>query len=95
MIFGAFIILVQGWTSFSPWDTASFFQNYLELIVFPATFLGWWLYKRGKDKFVKYEDMDFDTDRYIESEEELEEIRYLKSLKGWEKVKVTFMDNFL
>lgn len=95
VIFGAFIILVQGWTSFSPWDTASFFQNYLELIVFPATFLGWWLYKRGKDKFVKYEDMDFDTDRYIESEEELEEIRYLKSLKGWEKVKVTFMDNFL
>lgn len=92
VIFGAFIILVQGWTSFSPWNTADFFQNYLELIVFPVTFLVWWAYKR--DKFVKFADMDFDTDRYIETEEEKEEIEYLKSLSGWERFKRNLLENF-
>ncbi|ODV80992.1 uncharacterized protein CANTADRAFT_46796 [Suhomyces tanzawaensis NRRL Y-17324] len=95
VIFGGFVILVQGWTSFSPWDTASFFQNYIELAVFPACFVFWWIVKKGKDKFVKFEDMDFETDRYHESEEELEEIRYMASLTGWAKTKHKFKTTFL
>lgn len=95
VIFGAFVILVQGWLSFSPWSTIDFFQLYLELIVFPATYLFWWFYTRGTDRFVKFEDMDFELDRYIESPEELEMIRYRKSLKGFAKIRHNFSANFL
>lgn len=95
VILVSFIILVQGWGSFAPWDTASFFQSYLELGVFPVTFIFWWVYKRGKDKFVKPRDMDFDTDRYIETEEERLENEYADSLKGWKKFRYNFADNFL
>lgn len=50
--------------------------------MFPVCFLFWWfIIKRGKDKFVRAADMDFDTDRYIESPEELEEEQHAKSLK--------------
>lgn len=95
VIFGAFIILVQGWSTFSPWSTADFFQLYLELLVFPLTFAFWWIYRRGKDKFVKFEDMDFEEDRYIESEEELDMIWRRKQMKGWARFKNGFTTNFL
>lgn len=39
--------------------------------------------------------MDFDTDRYFETEEEIEEKKYLESLKGWAKFKYSFAENFL
>lgn len=89
------IILVQGWQVFSPWDVTAFFQTYLELGVFPLTFIIWWIYRLGKDKFIKPEDMDFETDRYIESEEELMETEYYKSLTGWKKFRYNFNDYFL
>lgn len=96
VIFGMFIILVQGWSTFSPFSAHDFFQSYLELGVFPISFLFWWLIvKKGKDKFVKLEEMDFDTDRYFETEEEIEEKKYLESLKGWAKFKYSFAENFL
>lgn len=95
VIFGGFVILVQGWLSFSPWSTTDFFQNYLELLVFPLTFLAWWAYKRGKDRFVRLEDMDFDLDRYVESDEELDMIKHATSLKGWAKFKHNFAANWL
>ena len=57
--------------------------------------LFWWLVvRKGKDKFVKFEDMDFDTDRYYETPEEIEKNRYANSLKGWAKFKYNFADNF-
>lgn len=90
-----FIILVQGWHAFSPWDVKAFFQNYLELGVFPLTFIIWWVYRLGKDKFIKSTDMDFETDRYVESEEEKAENAYADSLTGWKKFKYNFVDNFL
>ncbi|KAG7663641.1 ALP1 [[Candida] subhashii] len=96
VIFGGFIILVQGWSTLSPFVTADFFQSYLELIVFPITYIFWWIFmKRGKDKFVKGEDMDFITDRYIQTEEEIKEKEYAQSLTRWQKFKYNFVDNFL
>lgn len=95
LVFVTFIILVQGWSTFAPWNVSDFFMTYLEVGVFPATFVFWWLLKKGKDKFVKYDDMDFETDRYFETEEEIEENEYASTLKGWEKFKYNFVDNFL
>ncbi|KAI5951289.1 ALP1 [Candida jiufengensis] len=96
IIFGGFVILVQGWSTFSPFSVSDFFQSYLELGVFLICFVFWWLIvKRGKDKFVRAKDMDFDTDKYIQTQEELEEDDYSKTLKGWSKFKYNFADNFL
>lgn len=95
VIFGAVIILIQGWTTFSPWDRLAFVQSYLELAIFPATFIFWWIWKRGKDKFVKFEDMDFDSDKYVDTEEEIAEEIYASNLKGWAKFKYNFSANFL
>ncbi|EGW30884.1 uncharacterized protein SPAPADRAFT_142475 [Spathaspora passalidarum NRRL Y-27907] len=96
VLFGGFIIIIQGWSTISPFDVSGFFQSYLELLVFPVTYIFWWLIiRRGKDRFVKKEDMDFDTDRYFQSPEELEEKEYAQSLKGWAKFKYNFVDNFL
>lgn len=95
LIFVTFIILVQGWSSFSPFDVSSFFANYLELGVFPFTFMIWWLYRKGKDKFKDYNEMDFETDRYFETAEEEQEYAYYSSLSGWKKFKAGFSTNFL
>lgn len=91
----SFIILIQGWTTFAPWSVYDFFQTYLELGVFPLSFLIWFVYTKGKDRFVKLEDMDFETDRYFETEEEIIENEHVASLKGWQKFKYNFADNFL
>lgn len=93
-IFIVFIVLVQGWSSFAPWDVSSFFQSYLELGVFPLTFIFWWLYRKGKDKFVKYEDMDFELNRYYQTKEELELAEYEATLSRWAKFKHDFVENF-
>lgn len=93
VIFIAVIVLVQGWDSFAPWDVSSFFNYYVELLVFPFFYLVWWLIKR--DKWVKAEDMDFETDRYIESEDEKLLNAHLDSLTGWNKARQIFADYFL
>jgi AAT family amino acid transporter len=95
VIVGAFIILVQGWSTFSPWSKLDFVQSYLELAIFPACYIFWWIVKKGKDKFVKFEDMDFVSDRYIETTQDLEEEELASSLKGWAKFKYNFATNFL
>ncbi|EDK42540.1 hypothetical protein LELG_00718 [Lodderomyces elongisporus NRRL YB-4239] len=96
VIVGAFIILVQGWSTFSPFSVSDFFQSYLELGVFPICFIFWWLViRRGKDKFVRAADMDLDTDRYVETSEELAEDQYAENLKGFAKFKHSFVNNFL
>lgn len=55
------MILVQGWTAFSPWDTQSFFQSYVELGIFPAMYIVWKLIK--KTRTYKPEEVDLETDR--------------------------------
>jgi amino acid transporter, AAT family len=77
------IILVQGWTAFAPWNTSNFFSYYVELFVFPAMFIFWKVIKRTK--FVRSHEMDLETDRYIETEEDKKENAYEDSLKGWKK----------
>ncbi|CUM64878.1 uncharacterized protein PRCAT00002494001 [Priceomyces carsonii] len=94
-IFVAFVILVQGWSSFSPFSANDFFKSYVELAVFPLTFAIWWVIKKGKDKFVKFEDMDFDSDRYFETEEDKEENAHLDSLRGLQKLKHNLLSSFL
>lgn len=95
LIFVTFIILVQGWSTFAPFNISDFFQTYLEVGIFPLCFIFWWLYKKGKDKFIKVNDMDFETDRYMETEEEREINQYEERLKGWEKFKYNFAENVL
>ncbi|GMM34765.1 hypothetical protein DASC09_020900 [Saccharomycopsis crataegensis] len=92
VVFITFIVLVQGWSSFAPWDVSSFFQNYIELGVFPLLYLIWWFYKR--DSWVKSSEMDFETDRYFETEEELELNERLDDLKGWPKWRHRILEFF-
>lgn len=93
VVFVSFIILIQGWQAFDPWSTSDFFSVYLELFVFPACWIIWWLYKR--DRFVKYEDMDFETDRYIPTKEIIEENERLDHIKGWKKFRQGLSDYFI
>lgn len=51
-----FFIIFQGWTSFVPWDTKSFFMNYIVLILFFILTIGWKLWHRTK--WVKVEEAD-------------------------------------
>ncbi|CDR39525.1 CYFA0S03e04368g1_1 [Cyberlindnera fabianii] len=94
VVFTTFILLVQGWSAFSPWSVYNFFQAYLELLVFPTTFLIWFVF-HWRDRFKKAEEMDFDTDRYHESDEELADRHKWENLKGWAKVKNTFYQFFV
>ena len=93
VIFVTFIILVQGWSAFDPWDVTNFFSYYLDLFVFPFCFIIWWLYKR--DRFVKLEDMDFVTDRYIPTKEIIELNENLDHLKGWKRTRQWLNDYFV
>lgn len=86
VLFVSFIILVQGWSSFAPWNVTDFFSYYIELIVFVALYVFWWLWKR--DAFVRSEDMDFVTDKYISPHEEVLLNEELDNLKGWKKVRL-------
>ncbi|CAK9440301.1 uncharacterized protein LODBEIA_P44010 [Lodderomyces beijingensis] len=96
VIFGGFIILVQGWSTFSPFAVEDFFKSYLELGIFPLCFLFWFfVVKRTKDPFVSAPDMDFDTDRYVSTEEDLEQEKHAASLTGFAKFKHNFVENFL
>jgi AAT family amino acid transporter len=94
VVFTSFILLVQGWGAFAPWNVKNFFEVYLELLVFPVTFILWWIF-HPRDRFVKASAMDFDTDRYIESEEELADRLRYESLKGWAKVKAVVCNFFV
>jgi len=69
------IILVQGWSCFSPtFSAVDFVSYYIELPIMLVMYLGWKLYK--KTKIVSYQDMDLDTDVYVITEEEkLEELK--------------------
>lgn len=86
----SFIILVQGWSSFSPMDVTSFFSYYVELFIFLVCWLVWWAFKR--DGFVREKDMDFVTDKYIPSERELLLNERLDNLEGFEKFRQAIRD---
>lgn len=87
------IILVQGWSSFAPWDVSSFFQYYVELPIMVVMVVGWKLIKRTKAK--KSLDMDFETDRYMVTEEDQAEMDYEKNLHGFRKIVHIFKSFFV
>jgi AAT family amino acid transporter len=75
------IILVQGWSSFSPSFTAvNFVSYYVELPVMLVMYLGWKFLK--KTKIVSYEKMDLDTDVYVVGEDDFKEMEREKSARG-------------
>ncbi|KAK4049667.1 Basic amino-acid permease [Microbotryomycetes sp. JL201] len=63
------IILVQGWSAFAPWDTESFFANYVELPVFALLYVVWWAIKRSKT--APLHQVDLDSHRYVDTPADL------------------------
>jgi AAT family amino acid transporter len=61
------IILVQGWSSFAPWDVESFLSNYIELPVFVLCYLFWRLFKQVS-KTPSITEVDLDSGRYVDTE---------------------------
>ena len=70
--FNVLIILTQGWESFVPWDTTTFFISYVSLILFAVLYFGHKLVYRTK--FVKPIDADLDTARTEIEEMYFEEV---------------------
>jgi AAT family amino acid transporter len=63
IVLNGVLILVQGWRSFSPtFQPVDFVSFYVQFPVMLVMFLGWKVAKHTK--FVRYEEMDFVTDRY-------------------------------
>jgi AAT family amino acid transporter len=69
IVLNVFIILVQGWTAFSPrFAAVDFVSFYLELPVFLGMIVVWKLVK--KTKFRRASDMDLETDVYTKEDVE-------------------------
>ena len=63
VILNSFLVLVQGWSSFSPsFSAVTFVSLYVELPIMLVMYLGWKLLKRTK--VVKLIEMDLETDTY-------------------------------
>ena len=63
VILNSFLVLVQGWSSFSPsFNVVTFFSLYIELPIMLVMYLGWKAFKRTK--FVSAREMDLETDTY-------------------------------
>jgi AAT family amino acid transporter len=68
IILNIVLVLVQGWSSFSPkFDAVSFVSYYIEIPVMLIMYVAWKLIKRTK--VVRLEDMDLETDRYHDDSE--------------------------
>lgn len=75
------IVLVQGWSSFSPkFSAVDFVSYYIELPVMAIMYFGWKLWKRTK--IVGLNDMDLETDVYVLGEDDLREMEKEKSVQG-------------
>lgn len=63
IILNCVLVLVQGWSSFSPsFSAVDFVSYYIELPVMLVMYVGWKVIKRTE--VVKLEEMDLETDRY-------------------------------
>lgn len=77
VILNSFIVLVQGWSCFSPtFSPVDFVSYYIELPIMLIMFAAWKLIKRTK--FVRLDDMDLETDVYTAADEEPEEDKGVK-----------------
>lgn len=73
--FNVLIILTQGFTSFMPWDTSSFFVSYISLILFAVLYSGHKLIT--KSRIVRSEDVDLVTGR-----KEVDDLELLMEKEG-------------
>jgi AAT family amino acid transporter len=82
IILNSFLVLVQGWSCFSPhFDAVSFVSYYIELPVLLLMYVAWKLIKRTK--VVSLDEMDLETDRYIrEADPQAGEGRFDKGAAG-------------
>jgi amino acid transporter, AAT family len=75
IVLNSFLVLVQGWSCFSPtFSGVDFVSYYIELPIMALMFVGWKLLKRTK--FQRASEMDLDSDVYTKDDIEPEE-------KGW------------
>ncbi|KAA8564044.1 hypothetical protein EYC84_012038 [Monilinia fructicola] len=81
VLLNVLIVLVQGWSSFSPrFSAVDFVSYYIELPIMAVMWLGWkWL--KGT-KVVSYEDMDLVTDVHVIDEADLKEREREKTARG-------------
>ncbi|SCW00412.1 LAFE_0C03620g1_1 [Lachancea fermentati] len=67
---GIVLVLVQGWSSFDPWDASTFVDAYILLPVFFVVWAGYdFLYL--KTRVIKYSDMDFETGKRLDVDDAL------------------------
>jgi len=70
LFFNILIIFTQGFTSFMPWDTQTFFISYISLILFVVLYVGHKVWKR--QGFVAPKNADLDSGRIEVDEYEME-----------------------
>jgi AAT family amino acid transporter len=80
IVLNVVIILVQGWSAFSPWNAVDFVSYYIELPIMAVMWIGWKLITRTK--IVSYDEMDLETDVHVVSEEDLKEAEREKTARG-------------
>lgn len=69
VVLNVIIVLVQGWSSFSPkFAAVDFVSYYIELPIMLVMYLVWKALKRTR--VVSYEDMDLETDVYVAGEDD-------------------------
>lgn len=62
VVLNSFLVLVQGWSSFSPFSGVTFVSLYIELAIMLVMYLGWKVVKRTE--VVELRQMDLETDTY-------------------------------
>lgn len=81
VVLNTVIILVQGWSCFSPtFSVVDFFSFYVELPVMAVMYLGWKLAKRTK--ITGLMEMDLETDVYEVGKEDEMDAQREKSARG-------------
>lgn len=85
VVLNSFIVLIQGWSCFSPkFSAVDFVSYYIELPLFASMFVVWKLIKRTK--FKRASEMDLVTDVYTKDDIEPEEGGWsgrAKRIGGW------------
>ncbi|TVY60843.1 putative amino-acid permease PB1C11.02 [Lachnellula suecica] len=81
IVLNSVIILVQGWSSFSPkFSGVDFVSYYIELPIMVIMYVGWKLLKRTK--LVRLGEMDLETDVHKIGEDDLREMEDEKTAMG-------------
>lgn len=62
----SFMVLVQGWSSFAPWDVSDFFSYYVELPIMLLFYLAWCVVQRRWFALVALDAMNLDTDTLVD-----------------------------